>query len=63
MVMYTARSIYVFELKINRPATEALAQIDSKDYALPYESDGRRVVKVGVSFSTETRTVEEWVVA
>jgi hypothetical protein len=63
IVMYTAKSIYVFELKINRPAAEALAQIDSRDYALPYESDGRKVVKVGVSFSTETRTVEEWIVA
>jgi hypothetical protein len=62
IVVHTKTSIYVFELKINRPAADALAQIDSKDYALPYEQDGRKVVKVGVSFSTRTGTVEEWIV-
>lgn len=37
-----------------------LAQIDSKDYALPYKADGRRVFKVGVNFSTSEKTVVEW---
>jgi hypothetical protein len=62
VVVKTRTSIYVFELKIDRPAAEALAQINSKEYALPYENDGRKIIKVGVSFSTKTRTVEEWVV-
>jgi hypothetical protein len=37
-----------------------LAQIESKGYAIPYEADGRRVVKVGVTFSSQTRTIEDW---
>lgn len=60
IVMYTSAAIYVFELKINRPASEALAQINAKDYALPYTADSRQVVKCGISFSTKTRTIEEW---
>ena len=41
MVMYTRKTIYVFELKINKPAQEALAQIDEKGYMIPYTADGR----------------------
>ena len=60
MVLTTATDIYVIELKIDRPAQEALDQIDTKDYLLPYTLDGRRLHKVGISFSTESRTIEEW---
>jgi hypothetical protein len=48
------------EFKVNASADEALAQIDSRGYTIPYEVDGRKVVKVGVNFSSETRTIEEW---
>ena len=62
MVMKTAEIIYVFELKVNGTAQEALAQINSKGYAIPYQTEGRRVVKVGVQFARDTMTVGEWVV-
>jgi len=53
---------YVFELKVNGTAQQALDQINSKGYALPYETDGRQVVKVGVQFDRETMTVGEYLV-
>ena len=62
MVMYTAKAIYVFELKINKTAQEALEQIDKKGYMIPYTADGRKLVKCGISFSTQTRTIEDWVI-
>jgi len=62
IVMFTAKAVYVFELKINRPAEEALAQIDEKGYMIPYTADGRKLVKCGISFSTKTRTIEEWII-
>lgn len=62
MVMYTTKAIYVFELKINKSAQEALEQIDKKGYMIPYTADGRKLVKCGISFSTETRTIEEWLI-
>ena len=52
---------YVMELKVGATAQEALAQINSKDYSLPYEADGR-VVKIGIGFSHETRTLSDWAV-
>ena len=60
MVFFTDTDIYVMELKIDRPAREALEQIDTKDYLLPYTLDGRRLHKVGLSFSTKDRTLDGW---
>lgn len=62
VIMYTTKTIFIFELKINRTAQEALNQIDEKGYMLPYAADGRKLVKCGVSFSTETRTIEDWII-
>ena len=60
MVVHMPNAIYVFELKINGTAKEALEQINSKGYAVPYQTDDRKVVKVGVRFSTETLAIEDW---
>ena len=61
MVVWMPDTIYVFELKTNGTAKEALEQIDQNSYAIPYQSDGRKVVKVGVKFNAETRVPEEWI--
>ena len=53
---------YVFELKVNGTAQEALDQINDKGYFLPYQTDGRKVVKVGVAFDRDTMTVGEYLV-
>ena len=61
VVMETPKAVYVFELKMNKPAEEALKPIDERGYMIPYTADGRKLVKCGISFSTETRTIEEWI--
>lgn len=53
---------YVFELKVNGTAREALDQINGKGYYLPYQTDGRHLVKVGVQFDRDTMTVGEYLV-
>ena len=60
LLVSTKTTIFVMELKIDQSAEKALEQIDAKDYTLPYKHDGRRIFKVGVNFSTEKRTVDEW---
>lgn len=60
ILVQTKKNIFVMELKMDKPADEALAQIDDKQYALPWKHDGRRLFKVGISFSTKERTVTEW---
>mgnify|MGYP004662557733 FL=1 len=59
----TDNGIYVFEFKVDGSAEDALKQIDEKGYMLPYRfEDGKRLVKVGVNISSQTRTVEKWIV-
>ena len=60
MVVWMPDTIYVFEMKVNGTAKEAMEQIGDKGYAIPYQTDGRKVVKVGVKFNAETRVPEEW---
>ena len=62
MVVKTQDYIYVMEFKLDGTAEEAMQQIESKNYALPFECDGRKVVKIGVNFSYENRNVEKWIV-
>ena len=61
-VVQMPETTYVFELKVNGTAQEALDQINSRGYALPYETEGREVVKVGVQFDRETMTIGEYLV-
>lgn len=52
--------VYIFEFKLDGTAREALEQIERTGYAKPYAADRRKVICIGVSFSSGTRTVEDW---
>ena len=52
--------VYIFEFKLNATAAVALKQIEEKGYALPYAADSRKLFKVGISFSSETGTVNDY---
>ncbi|MGM9985221.1 MAG: ATP-binding protein [Fibrobacter intestinalis] len=69
-VVETADSVYVFEFKLDGSGTaeDALAQIDSRGYLIPYTAtpgtDGnpKKLYKIGASFDSEKRTIGEWLV-
>ncbi|MCC8036795.1 MAG: ATP-binding protein [Bacteroidales bacterium] len=63
MLATTPWDVYLFEFKLGGTTEEALAQIDSKDYALSWSADGRRVHKIGAVFSREHRTLDSWLIA
>jgi hypothetical protein len=62
LLLQTPDYTYVMEFKLNGTAEEALAQINDKNYALPFAADGRKLVKVGVNFSSQTRNIERWII-
>ena len=62
MVVFMPDTIYVMELKINGTAQDALHQIEQKGYARRYATDGRRIVKAGMAFDTEKRSLTEYVI-
>jgi hypothetical protein len=62
LVLQTDVYTYVMEFKLDGTAEEALAQINDKNYALPFAVGNRKVVKIGVNFSSATRNIERWIV-
>ena len=62
MILQTDQFIYIMEFKLNGTAEEALQQINDKHYARPFETDSRKLFKIGINFSAETRNIEKWLV-
>lgn len=60
MVLKTAHTIYIFELKYNNSAAMAMKQIERKNYAKIFANDSRKIVKVGLNFSEDRRSLESW---
>lgn len=60
IVMQTAQYVYIMELKVDKSAKEALAQIEEKEYADAFKGDSRKVYKIGVNFDSKTRKIDEW---
>ena len=65
LVVDLPNDVYILEMKLDRPAAEAMEQIKGKDYAGKYALSGKRITLIGISFSAEKRTivedlVEEW---
>lgn len=63
LLLKTTCYIYIIELKLDGSAEQALAQIDSKEYALPWRFDGRKVYKIGVNFLKSTRNIDSWTIS
>lgn len=64
MVLDGPKAVYILEFKYDSTPEKALAQIDEKEYALPFENtmNPKPVVKVGVNISPETRNIDSWVI-
>lgn len=62
LLLSTPKYIYVMELKLDKSAGQALAQIDSKDYTLQFRNAGRQIVKIGISFSSAQRNIGEYLI-
>ena len=62
IVVLMPDTTYVMELKTRGTAQEALLQIDRQGYGIAYESENRRVVKAGLLFNVEKRSLEDWAI-
>lgn len=59
-VFETPGDVYIFEFKLDSSADAALQQIAEKGYAREYATDTRNVHQIGVNFSSEKGTIDEW---
>ena len=59
-IVETPDYVYIFEFKRDGCAADALKQIEEQGYAKPYATDKRKMIKVGVNFSSSERNIVEW---
>ena len=62
MVMRTATTLYVVELKLNQSAEAAMQQIDLKNYPERFALCGLPMVKVSINFDMERHTLKDWMI-
>lgn len=62
MVVDLPDDVYIVEFKLDRPAAEAIEQIHGREYAGKYALSNKRITLVGISFSSEKRTIVEDIV-
>lgn len=59
-IIETQNYIYLIEYKVDKNPEVALQQIEQKNYAASYHSDPRKLIKVGINFSSASRGLESW---
>lgn len=59
-LMYLGDTVYIIEAKLDATPEEALQQIREKGYATRFAGSGKTVKCIGLSFSSKTRTIENW---
>ena len=62
LTVKTDKYIYIIEIKVDKPAEEALRQIEKKDYALKYKLENKKVVCIGATFDSHTRNLEQFLI-
>ncbi len=60
IVIDTADYVYIIELKRDQSPEVALQQIEEKGYDKPFLASGKQIIKLGVNFSSKTRSVDGW---
>ncbi len=60
IILNTDEYIYIIELKRDQSPDVALRQIEEKGYDKPFLASGKTIIKLGINFSSQTRTVDGW---
>lgn len=60
LLVQTSEFIYIMEFKLDASPRVAMRQIEDRRYAAPFAADGRAIVCIGISFSSQSRTLDSW---
>ena len=61
LVLKTKKSVYVIELKYDKNATVAVEQMFNNRYASAFAEEKRTIHLVGLNFSKNQRTLDDWI--
>lgn len=60
LIIETGNAVIIFEFKIDKSSSSALSQIINKRYGEKYLDTKKEIVRIGVSFSSKSRSISEW---
>ena len=60
LIAETEGYLYLMEFKLDESVEDAIAQIQNRQYILPYQNSPKTIYLVGINFSKEERNVESW---
>jgi hypothetical protein len=60
MEVHFQDKIYIVESKCNQSAKKAIAQIKAKRYFEKYLQSNKKILLLGINFSTRQRRIEDW---
>jgi Predicted AAA-ATPase/PD-(D/E)XK nuclease superfamily len=60
-VVQTATDIFIFEIKFNKTAQEAVDQIHNKKYADKYRTSNKPITGIGLNFDSTERQIDGWI--
>lgn len=63
LTIHTQDSIYVIELKLNGTASEAMAQIERKNYCAPFALDSRQLIRIAIGFSKKEQNISDYIIS
>lgn len=52
--------VYIIEFKCNQSADTAIQQIQDKGYAEKYQHSGKKIILIGINFSTDNKNLADW---
>ncbi|PIE35138.1 hypothetical protein CSA56_05410 [candidate division KSB3 bacterium] len=61
MSVETDDALYLIEFKVDMPGEKALEQIKAKGYAEKYQTKGKKIILIGIGFSSQEKNVTEFV--
>ena len=59
-VLQTDTTIFIIEFKLDQSADAALEQVHKKNYAGKYANSPKKILGIGINFSSELKRVEDW---
>ena len=62
LVVKTQEYCYVMEFELDGSAEEALVQIGSKEYVLPFQLESQQIVRIGMNFDPKSLNIEKYLV-
>ena len=58
----SGKLVYVIKMKLDGNDADILKQINDKDYCLPFQFADKKIIKIGINFSSKDRNIDSRII-